>query len=92
MNNSAYKINNDSASNVYNGRESEKEALSANSSSHISPDRAFVQLHIGPQKTPVNFKIDTGSSVNILPQSIYNSLNIKHPLEAPSHKLTSYTG
>ena len=56
------------------------------------PDPAFVQLHIGPQKTPINFKIDTGSSVNILPQSIYKSLNIKHPLEAPSHKLTSYTG
>ena len=95
-----HEINNDGASNVYNGREStctsEKEffidTVSANSSIHVSPDRAFVQLHIGPQKTPVNFKIDTGSSVNILPQSIYKSLNIKHPLEAPSHKLTSYKG
>ena len=95
-----HEINNDGASNVYNGREStctsEKEffidTVSANSSIHVSPDRAFVQLHIGPQKTPVNFKIDTGSSVNILPQSIYKSLNIKHPLEAPGHKLTSYTG
>ena len=100
VNNSVHEINNDGASNVYNGSEStctsEKEffidTVSANSNSHISPDRAFVQLHTGPQKTPVNFKIDTGSSVNILPQSIYKSLNIKHPLEAPSHKLTSYTG
>ena len=95
-----HEINNDGASNVYNGREStctsEKEffidTVSANFSIHVSPDRAFVQLHIGPHKTPVDFKIDTGSSVNILPQSIYKSLNIKHPLEAPSHKLTSYTG
>ena len=100
VNNSVHEINNDGASNVYNGRESTctsekeifKDTVSANSSIHISPDRAFVQLHIGPQKTPVNFKIDTGSSVNILPQSIYKSLNIKHPLEASSHKLTSYTG
>ena len=100
VNNSVHEINNDGASNVYNGREStctsEKEffidTVNANSSIHVSPDRAFVQLHIGPQKTPVNFKIDTGSSVNILPQSIYKSLNIKHPLEAPSHNLTSYTG
>ena len=100
VNNSVHEINNDGDSNVYNGRESasssEKEffidTVSANSSIHISPDRAFVQLHICPQKTPVNFKIDTGSSVNILPQSIYKSLNIKHPLETPSHTLTSYTG
>ena len=41
--------------------------VSANSSIHISPDCAFVQLHIGPKKTPVNSKIDTVSSVNILP-------------------------
>ena len=90
----------DSARYVYNGREStstsEKEfsidTISANSSIHVSPDRAFVQLHICPQKTPVSFEIDTGSPVNILPQSIYKSLNIKHPLEAPSHKRTSFIG
>ena len=100
MNNCVQEINNDGVSNVYNGREStctsEKkffiDTVSANSSIHSSPDRAFVQLHIVPQKAPVNFKIDTGSSVNILPQSIYKSFNIKHPLEAPCHKLTSYTG
>ena len=75
VNNSVHEINDDGASNVYNGHEttctSEKEffidTVSANSSIHISPDYAFVQLHIGPQKTPVNFKIDTVSSVNILP-------------------------
>ena len=66
VNNSVHEINNDGASNVYNGREStctsEKEffidTVSANPSIHVSPDRAFVQLHIGPQKTPVNFKIE----------------------------------
>ena len=82
-NNSVHEVNNEGASNVYNVRErtctSGKEffidTVSANSSIHISQDRAFVQLHIGPQKTPVNFKIDTGSSVNILPQSIHKSLS-----------------
>ena len=51
------------ASNVYNGCErictSEKEffidTVSANFSIHVSPDCAFVQLHIGPQKTQFNF-------------------------------------
>ena len=43
---------------------------------HITPDHAYVPLHIGPQKKQVNFK----------------SLNIKQPLQLPQHKLTSNTG
>ena len=43
-------------------------------------------------KNPVQFKIDTGSAVNILLFSHFTSLNVKFPLEASPHKLTSYTG
>ena len=97
--NAVHEINNDSANNTHSGCEkacandSEYfiDTVSA-SNFHISPDRAFVQLHIGPQKKQINFKIDTGSSANILPHKDYKSLNIKHPLEPPQHKLTSYTG
>lgn len=61
----------------------------------VSPsklDRAFVELNIGPSQTPINFKIDTGSSVNILPLKHFQKLKIVTPLEPPEHKLTSYTG
>ena len=68
------------------------DTVSTFSSVSLSPDRAFAQLHVGPQKTQINFKIDTGSAVNILPQSLFKSLNISHPIEPPTHKLTSYTG
>ena len=62
------------------------------SSVSLSPDCALAQLHVGPQNTQINFKIDTGSAVNILPHSLFKSLNISHPIEPPAHKLTSYTG
>ena len=68
------------------------DTVSAFSSVSLSPDRAFAQLHVGPQNTQINFKIDTGSAVNILPHSLFKSLNSSHPIEPPTHKLTSYTG
>ena len=97
--NSVHEINNDGANNTHNGCEnacsSEREffidTVSA-SNIHITPDRAFVPLYIGPQKKQINFKIDTGSSADILPYKEFKSLNIKQPLQPPHHKLTSYTG
>ena len=43
-------------------------------------DQAFATVNIGPKKTPIKFKIDTGSQVNIIPLSTFRELNIKHPL------------
>ena len=59
--------------------------------SHSSLERAFVELNVGPSQTPISFKIDTGSSANILPAEQLRRLNIHSPLEPPDHKLTSYT-
>ena len=47
-------------------------------------DRALVELNIGPaQKTPIHFKVDTGSSANILPIKYFRQLGICTPLEPP---------
>ncbi|MET0104994.1 MAG: RNase H-like domain-containing protein [Sedimenticola sp.] len=73
-------------------KEYDIDTVSAFSSVSLSPDRAYAKLKIGPQKTLLNFKIDTGSAVNILTHSLFKSLNVSHPLEPSSHKLTSYTG
>ena len=55
-------------------------------------DQAFATVNIGPKKTPIKFKIDTGSQVNIIPLSTFRELNIKHPLLPPETQLSSYTG
>ena len=103
MTSSVHGINNDDENNTHNvlynrcenACSSEREffidTVSA-SNIHITPDHAYAPLHIGPQKKQINFKIDTGSSVDILPYKEFKSLNIKQPLQPPHHKLTSYTG
>ena len=55
-------------------------------------NQAFASVNIGPKKTPIKFKIDTGSQVNIIPLSNFRELNIKHPLLPPETQLSSYTG
>ena len=55
-------------------------------------DQAFATVNIGPKKTPIKFKIDTGSQVNIILLSTFHELNIKHPLLPPETQLSSYTG
>ena len=55
-------------------------------------DQAFATVNIGPKKTPIKFKIDTGSQVNIVPLSTFRDLNIKHPLLPPETQLSSYMG
>lgn len=62
------------------------------SSSHHQPDRALVSLLIGPKQQSVQFKLDTGSAVNIISCQIFNSLRLTGPLEPPDSKLTSYSG
>ena len=55
-------------------------------------DRATLHIQTGPNKTPIKYAIDTGSAVNIISHQQFKALNVKHPLEAPTCKLTSYTG
>ncbi|MCG7879449.1 MAG: RNase H-like domain-containing protein, partial [Candidatus Thiodiazotropha endolucinida] len=55
-------------------------------------DQAFVEIEVGPSYVPINFKIDTGSQVNILPFQTYKKLKLHHTLQKPSTKLTAYGG
>ena len=89
-----YKINNDDASDsakyvtgqCENSFDQEYfiDTVNALSSVSLSPDRAFAPLLIGPNQNPMQFKIDTGSAINILPHSQFKSLNMKYPVEALS--------
>ncbi|XP_053403234.1 uncharacterized protein K02A2.6-like [Mercenaria mercenaria] len=63
------------------------------SSKNLSPpEQAFVVLSVGPSQTPLKFKIDTGSSADVIPVSHFEKLKISYPLEPPDNGLTSYTG
>ena len=51
-------------------------------------DQAFCTLLQG--QTPVKFKLDTGSKVNILPKHVYNSLSSPARLSKTDQKLSAY--
>ena len=55
-------------------------------------DQAFVEIKVGQNSVPINFKVDTGSQVNILPRQYYSQLKLSHPLEKPTTRLTAYSG
>ena len=51
-----------------------------------SKNQAFAKIHLGPKSKIVSMKIDSGSQVNILPRSTFQSLGIKCPLQkTPRH-------
>ena len=53
-------------------------------------DQAFCTLLLG--QTPVKFKLDTGSQVNILPKHVYDSLSSPARLSKTDQKLSAYNG
>ena len=82
----------DTLFNNQNSNEENGNAIHIDKVSFLNTDRAFVTLNVGPSKTHIKFKIDTGSSVNIIPFKFFKTMLISNPLEAPDNKLTSYTG
>ena len=58
--------------------------------SNIIVDQAFAKLCIGP--VPIDFKIDTGSQANILPEKVYDKLGLLGVLQIPKRKLSAYNG
>ena len=55
-------------------------------------NQAFVSLSLGPKLVPIQFKLDTGSQVNVLPERVFHQLKHKLPLEKPERHLSAYTG
>lgn len=60
--------------------------------SKVKQDQAFAKLLVGPNSTPVNFKLDTGSQVGIIPEKVYDKLGVIGILQNPTIKLTAYNG
>ena len=69
--------------------------VSSSSSSKITPncdcDSLSITLKIGPKFSNTNFKVDTGSSANIIPCTMFKTLGIKSALEKPDYKLIAYS-
>lgn len=60
--------------------------------SKVEQYQAFAKLLVGPNSTLVNFKLDTGSQVNIIPEKVYDKLGVIGILQNPIHKLSTYNG
>ncbi|XP_062603293.1 uncharacterized protein K02A2.6-like [Saccostrea cucullata] len=54
--------------------------------------QAFINIKLGPNHKEVRFKVDTGSQVNILPESLYIDLAPYHTLGKSKIKLFAYNG
>ena len=63
------------------------ETISTNQRSN----QAFVSLALGPKQTPLEFKIDTGSQVNVIPERMFSQLQYSAPLKKPERHLSAYT-
>ena len=57
-----------------------------------SKNQVFAKIHFGPKSKTESMKIDSGSQVNILPRSTFQSLGIKCPLQKTPRRLTAYEG
>ena len=55
------------------------------------PDRVFVDIKLGTRGHKVNFKLDTGAQVNIIPTRVHQQIG-QPQLEGTMHGLFSYSG
>ena len=55
------------------------------------PDTVYAVLDIGSEDK-IQFKIDTGAQVNVIPTVVYNKLRNPPPLSKTKQRLVSYTG
>lgn len=58
--------------------------------SRINNGQVFAEMEIGPLKHKVNFKVDTGSQVNILPYYVFQQLGVKSALCPSNSTLSAY--
>jgi len=65
-------------------------AIDHNSKTELGVDECHTTLEV--EGHSVKFKVDTGSQVNILPQSVYEQLNVSSLPTRSNIRLTSYSG
>lgn len=54
--------------------------------------QVFAEILVGPNKSAVRFKLDTGASTNVIPTAIFRKLGIQHTLQPSSRPLYGYGG
>ena len=54
-------------------------------------NQVFVNVELGNKKTPISFKLDTGSQVNVIPLYVFHQLGC-NDLESTSQRLFGYGG
>jgi len=54
-------------------------------------NQVFVNIEAGNKKTPINFKLDTGAQVNVIPFYVFQQLG-RNDLESTSQRLFGYGG
>jgi len=59
---------------------------------NVKNDQAFVKLLVGPHSSPIEFKLDTGSQANIIPEYVYDELGLCGILQIPKRTLSAYNG
>ncbi|XP_052797485.1 uncharacterized protein K02A2.6-like [Mya arenaria] len=69
-----------------------KDLVIDNVESTVRNGQVFAEFKVGPSNLSVQFKIDTGSQVNILPYKTFRDIGIKSVLEASHSKLSAYDG
>lgn len=60
--------------------------------SRISNGQVFAEIEIGPLEQKVNFKVDTGSQVNILPNYVFQHSGVSTALCPSNMELSAYDG
>ena len=60
--------------------------------SRIKNGQVFAKMEVGPSKQRLNFKVDTGSQVNVLPFYTFQQLGVKTALNPSNTRLSVYNG
>lgn len=49
--------------------------------------QAYVGIQVGPSKTAVSFKLDTGATANVIPTRVFRTLGLKHMVQSSNRPL-----
>ena len=55
-------------------------------------EQVCADVQVGPNKTAISFKLDTGASANVIPTHVFRRLEIQHVLQPSTHPLYGYGG
>lgn len=68
------------------------DAVTQDSSNKRQTEQAYADVLVGPSKTTVTFKLDTGASANVIPTNVFKRLGIQDTLQPTTRPLYGYGG